>query len=167
MFRVARYLPPFLLPGVFAIGWLRFPDLLQMDSLKLMSSILTLAWALELLLYRKAWDMTGMAGLSSREQDRLAVKVREVRRRLWITGAGCLVCVAVVWLITAMDERLSLLSAIVIGLLAGLSLSSLALIAMWFDETSAFMDQIRLKEANAKKRAEYAKTMAGLAKDPK
>ncbi|TDU28448.1 hypothetical protein DFR24_2818 [Panacagrimonas perspica] len=66
-----------------------------------------------------------------------------------------------------MDERLSLLSAIVIGLLAGLSLSSLALIAMWFDETSAFMDQIRLKEANAKKRAEYAKTMAGLAKDPK
>lgn len=124
--------------------------------MKFLGGIFLVVWGLAFHFLRKCAELSGLPGLSGREQERLVWKLRDIRRRVWWIGGVAVLSGFLVWLIGSIPSLgQSRFAPISIGLLLGVGLSHLVVIPGWFNELYAFTDAIRLREER-KRRAEAA-----------
>lgn len=134
-------------PLLFGAVWFAMPEVLAPDTLKWLMGIIVVLWALEFYFFQKLGDVSEVTGLSMRERERLNDRLSFVRGRVWWIGVIEIVCALLIWLMVAMGLPISSpWYAAAAGLLFGVSLSYLALIPGWLNETHRFIDAARAKE---------------------
>jgi len=156
MLRFFRLLVIVVLPCAFYGAWYVAPQLLETESLRWLAGIVAILWTLELLFYKKLEDVGSVQGISTKEHERLLLRLMNLRKRVWWVGGIGLACSLMIWLLTALKlPATSPLYASFVGLLLGFSLSYLILIPSWLSESQAFIDETKRQEAIRKKRAEF------------
>lgn len=162
MFKVLRLLTLLITPLVFWGAWYVVPDLLDAQGLRWLSGIVTILWGLEFYFFQRLGGVSAVDGLSSKEHERLVLRLASIRRRVWWIGGIGLACALLIWLMAAMQlPASSPIYAALVGILFGISLSYLILIPGWVNESQGFVDEVRRQDVIAKKRAENSKTLRG------
>ena len=162
MYTLLRLIALVLPTLLFWAAWYVLPALVEPASLRWFSGIVTVLWALEFYFYQRLSGLSTLPGLSSRERDRLHLRLSEIRSRVWRVGAVGLVCSAALWVLAAMNlPATSSLFAALAGFLVGVSLSYLAVIPRWLDELQRFQDEVQQQHMVEQKRAEVLKTFNG------
>lgn len=155
MLRFFRLLIIVLLPIAFCGAWYVAPQLLEAESLRWLSGVVAILWALELGFYKKLEDVGSVQGISTKEHELLLLRLLSLRKRVWWVGGVGLACSLVIWLLTALKlPGTSPLYASMVGGLLGISLSYLILIPSWLNESQAFIDETKRQDAIRRKRAD-------------
>lgn len=130
------------------------PDLVSATNMRYLGGVFLVVWGLTFHFFRKSAELSSLAGLSGREQERLVWLLARIRERIWWIGGIGLVSGCLVWFIGSVPEYSKTeIAPISIGILVGIGLSYLLILPGWFNELHAFMDTVRLRE-DKKKRAE-------------
>ena len=142
----------------FWLAWYGLPELLTSESVRWLSAIFTVLWALELLFFRRLNEASSVTGLSTREHERLVLRLAEIRKRIWWIGLVVMASAIVNWLLAALGlPSSSATYAAMVGALFGISLSYLVLIPYWFSEVQSFIDSARLQAETLKRREDALK----------
>ena len=91
MYTLLRLIALVLPTLLFWAAWYVLPALVEPASLRWFSGIVTVLWALEFYFYQRLSGLSTLPGLSSRERDRLHLRLSEIRSRVWRVGAMGLV----------------------------------------------------------------------------
>lgn len=151
-----------LCPLLFGAAWYLLPALLASEAVRWLSAVFTAVWGLELLFFRRLSEVSAVSGLSTREHERLAMRLAAIRKRVWWIGAIGLACSALNWLLAMLElPASSPLYAAAVGMLFGISVSYLVLVPAWFNESQAFIDKVRLQAETEKRRQEVLKGLKG------
>ncbi len=143
-------------PFLLWLGWSTSPDLISSGNMRYLGGIFIGVWGFAFHFLRKSAELSGLPGLSGREQERLIWQLAEIRRRVWWIGGIAIVSGFLVWLIGSMPTLAELpIAPLSIGLLVGIGVSYVIVIPRWFNEIYAFADVIRLRE-DKKRRTESA-----------
>lgn len=146
----------------FWAAWYGMPELLTPESVKWLSAIFTVLWGLELLFFRRLNEVSNVSGLSTREHERLVIRLEKIRRRIWWIGCIGMASALLNWFLAALGlPSSSAAYAAMAGALFGISLSYLVLIPFWFSETQQFIDAARLQAETQKRRDEAVKNITG------
>lgn len=160
MLKALRLLTLFVTPLVFWGVWHVAPDVLDAQGLRWLSSIVPALWGLEFYFFRRLDAVSSVDGLSSREHERLVLRLAEIRRRVWWIGGIGFFCALMIWILAALQLPTSSPTyAAAVGVLFGISLSYLILIPVWFNESQSFLDEVRRQDALTKKRADIVKDL--------
>ncbi len=160
MLKVLRLLTLLVTPLVFWGAWYVVPGILDAQGLRWLSGIVTVLWGLEFYFFQRLGAVSSIDGLSSKEHERLVLRLAAIRRRVWWIGGVGLACALTIWLLAALQlPTSSPLYAGAVGVLFGISLSYLILIPGWVNESQNFIDEVRRQDVLAKKRAEAAKSL--------
>jgi hypothetical protein len=125
-----------------------------------LSGLVTILWALEFHFFRKLGDVSAIQGITSKEHERLVVKLVALRKRIWWVGGIGLICSISIWILAALSLPVtSPIYASMVGVLVGISFSYLILIPGWFNESQNFIDEARRQEAMKKKLADTTKLL--------
>jgi len=163
-----RLLAIFATPLVFWAAWYVVPDLLAANGLRWLSGLVTVLWGLEFYFFQRLSAVSSVDGLSSKEHERLVLRLAAIRRRVWWIGGIGLACALCIWALVEMKLPMSSpLYAAAVGVLFGISISYLILIPAWVNESQHFIDEVRRQDVLAKRRAEASKTLADLKKSNK
>ena len=92
MYTLLRLIALVLPTLLFWAAWYVLPALVEPASLRWFSGIVTVLWALEFYFYQRLSGLSTLPGLSSRERDRLHLRLSEIRSRVarGCDGAGLL-----------------------------------------------------------------------------
>lgn len=160
MLKAFRILLLLFTPLVFWGAWYVVPEMLNGQGLRWFSGLVTILWGLELLFYQRLGDVSKVDGLSSREHERLVMRLAAIRRRVWWIGGVGLFSALTIWLLAMLQlPATSPFFAAAVGVLFGISLSYLVLIPAWFNESQNFIDEVRRQDVLSKKRAESVKEL--------
>lgn len=160
MLKALRLLTLLITPLVFWGAWYVVPNILDAQGLRWLSGIVTVLWALEFYFFQRLSVVSSVDGLSSKEHERLVLRLASIRRRVWWIGGIGLACALLMWLMAAMQlPASSPIYAALAGVLFGISLSYLILVPVWVNESQGFIDEVRRQDVLAKKRAETLKTL--------
>lgn len=160
MLKALRLLTLLLTPVAFWAAWYIVPGVLDAQGLRWLSGIVTVLWGLEFYFFQRLGAASSVSGLSSKEFERLVLRLAAIRRRVWWIGGIGLICALTIWLLTALQLPLSSpLYAAAVGVLFGICLSYLILIPGWVNESQKFIDEARRQEAMAQRRAKMAKDL--------
>lgn len=160
MLKVLRLLTLLVTPLVFWGAWYVVPDVLDAQGLRWLSGVVTVLWGLEFYFFQRLGAVSSVDGLSSREHERLVLRLASIRRRVWWIGGIGLACALIIWLLAALQlPTSSPLYAAAVGVLFGISLSYLILIPGWVNESQNFIDEVRRQDVLAKRRADTAKNL--------
>lgn len=160
MLKLARLIVLIATPIFFWGAWYYAPSLLEADGLRWLSGVVTILWALEFYFFRKLGDVSAVQGISTREHERLVLRLASIRKRVWWIGGIGLICALTMWVMSALKLPLSSpIYAGLVGVLFGISLSYLILIPGWFNESQEFIDEARRRDAQIKKQAEITKAI--------
>lgn len=163
MLKLVRLLALLLTPVLFWGAWYVAPSILEGQSLRWLAGLVSVLWALEFYFFQRLGAVSGVEGLSSREHEKLLLRLRAVRKRVWWIGGIGLASALVIWLMASLNlPTSSPLYAGAVGFLLGISLSYLILIPGWLNESHDFVDEVKRQDTLAKKRAETSKVL-----DPK
>jgi hypothetical protein len=158
MLIAARILLLCATPLLFWAAWYVSPSVLDAEGLKWLSGLVTALWALEFYFFRKLGEVSAVQGISSKEHERLLIKLASFRRRIWWIGGVGLLCSIVIWVLAASKlPTSSPIYAGFVGMLVGISLSYLILIPGWLNESQSFIDKVRQQEAQKKKQLDIVK----------
>ena len=136
------------------------PGLLDPEGVRWMSGLFVILWALELVFFNKITALQ-IDGLSSKEHERLVLRMAAIRRRVWWIGGIALTCAILLWVMSSIHlPQSSPFYAAMVGVLFGICLSYLLLIPFWMNESQSFIDTVKKNDSIAKKRAEAAKNLA-------
>lgn len=161
MMKFLRLLALFFTPLLFFGAWYVMPSLLNPEGLRWMSGIVTVLWGLEFYFFQKLAAVTSVDALSTKEHERLLLRLASLRNRVWWVGGIGLLCAIAMWLLAASGLSLtSPIYAAMAGVLFGISLSYLILIPGWIGESHSFMDKLKFRESQEKKRQEALKSLA-------
>lgn len=145
-------------PMFFWAAWYIAPALLEAEGLKWLSGLVTLLWGLEFYFFRRLSEVSNVQGITTKEHERLVLRLARLRKRVWWIGGIGFVCSSLIWLLAALKlPATSPFYASLVGILVGISISYLILIPGWLNETQEFIDKTRQIEAIKKKQAEIAK----------
>lgn len=162
MFKFLRLLTLLLTALVFWGAWYVMPSLLSGESLRWLAGLVSILWALEFYLFQRLGVLSGVEGLSSKEHERLVLRMASIRRRIWWIGGVGLASAIVIWVLASLDlPTTSPIYAGAAGFLVGISLSYLILIPGWLNESQDFMDEVKRQDTLKKKRVETAKKLQG------
>lgn len=161
MLTIIRVTIVLAMPALLWLGWSIDPDLIGGANMRYLAAVFLALWGVAFHFLHKSADLSGLPGLSGREQERIVWKLTEIRRRVWFIGVFVVVSTFLVWFFGSVPVLSSSIAGpLVIGLLVGLGISYLLAIPGWFSELYAFSDAIRLRE-DKKKRAEAALKQIG------
>lgn len=154
MLKAIRVLLLVVTPLVFLAVWHLKPALLEPSGLRFLSGIVSVLWALEVFVLQRLAAAGDVQGLSSREHERLTLRLASIRRRVWWVGGVGLASSLLLWLMAALDLAASSpLYAFMAGLLFGVTLSYLILVPVWHNETQHFIDEMkRRRELESRRR---------------
>lgn len=160
MLKAIRLVVLVVTPLIFCAAWYLAPSLLSADALRWLSSLVAVLWALEFYFFRKLGEVSAVQGITSKEHERLVIKLSLLRKRIWWVGGIGLICSVIIWVLAALSlPATSPIYASMVGVLVGISLSYLILLPGWFNESQEFIDEARRQEASKKKLADIAKLL--------
>ena len=143
------FLAPLLLTGASVV----FPPLLSSESLRWMSGIVSVLWALEMYFLRHLESVSGVDGLTAKERERLTLRLESVRRRIWSVGIMCLFCSVVLLVISSSGWSPQPMWAVLcVGCLVGVCVYYLSVIPVWYAEAQSFIDKARARVSQNKER---------------
>ncbi|MFZ4537826.1 MAG: hypothetical protein ACOYNV_16105 [Propionivibrio sp.] len=149
------------MPLLFFAAWHVMPAVLDSDGLRWLSGIVTILWALEFYFFQRLTAVSMVDGLSSKEHERLILRLASLRKRVWWVGGIGLSCALLIWLLASSGLPLSSpVYAAMAGILFGVSLSYLILIPGWIGESQHFVDRVKYRDSMAKKRDDAVKAMS-------
>ena len=145
-----------VMPALLWLGWSMSPELISASNMRYLGGVFVVVWGMAFYFLRKIADLSGLTGLSGREQERLVWLLADIRRRIWWIGSIGLIAGCLVWFVGSVpDYSRTAMAPVSIGLLVGIGLSYLVILPGWFNELHAFTDSVRLRE-DKKRRAEAA-----------
>jgi len=157
--KAARLIAIVVIALLFWCAWYVVPDLLATDKLRWLSGVVTVLWALEFYVLQRLSAVSAVEGLTSKEHERLVLRLASIRRRVWLISVMCLVCAVTTWLLAELRLPMSSpLYAAMMGLLLGISVSYLILVPGWVNESQAFIDEARRQDVLVKRRQETVKS---------
>jgi len=166
MLKFIRLLVLVITPLVFCAAWYLAPTLLSADALRWLSGLVTLLWAMEFYFFRKLGEVSAVQGITSKEHERLIIKLSMLRKRIWWIGGIGLICSIIIWVLATLSlPATSPIYASMVGILVGISLSYLILLPGWFNESQEFIDEVRRQEALKKKLADITKVLDSASKE--
>lgn len=143
-----------IMPALLWLGWTLSPDIISANNMRYLSAIFLTVWGIAFHFLRKSSDLSSLPGLSGREQERIILRLAEIRKRIWWISGIVLIASILVWIIGFMPAvAKSDFAPLSIGLLVGIGASYLIVIPGWFNELYDFTDAIRMRE-DKKRRAE-------------
>lgn len=160
MLKALRLLTLFITPAFFWGAWYVLPGILTTENLRWLSGVVTILWGFEFYFFQRLSQVSSVDGLSSREHERLVLKLASIRRRVWWIGGIGLMSSICIWLLAAVGLPMdSPIYASLVGVLLGISLSYLILIPGWLNESQHFIDDARKRDVFAKRREESVKNL--------
>lgn len=160
MLKIFRLLILLVTPLLFWGAWYVVPGLLDTTGLRWLSGVVTVLWGLEFYFLQRLSSVSAVDGLTSKEHQRLVLRLATIRRRVWWIGGVALACSLLIWVLTALQLPLSSpIYAALVGVLFGISLSYLILIPIWVNESQSFIDKVQEQSAASKKRSELIKNL--------
>ena len=160
MLKALRILVLVVTPLIFCAAWYLAPTLLSAEALRWLSGLVAVLWALEFYFFRKLGDVSAVQGITSKEHERLVIKLSLLRKRIWWVGGIGLICSVIIWVLATLSlPATSPIYASMVGVLVGISLSYLILLPGWFNESQEFIDEARRQEASKKKLADITKLL--------
>lgn len=161
MLKLLRLAVIVLSAAFFAGTWYVAQSLLEPFWLRWFSGIVTVLWALQIQVWMRLGAVADVRGLSSREHERLNLRLRTLRMRIWWVGAVGLASSVLMWVMAAMNLATQApLYASFFGLLFGVSLSHLVLVPVWMNEAQAFIDEMKRRDELAKQRQQMLQAMS-------
>ncbi|MEL7658547.1 MAG: hypothetical protein AAGU75_21870 [Bacillota bacterium] len=134
--------------------------MLAKQNLLSLSGVLSLVWTLQLAFLGKLNFDANIGVLTSREKDRLKLRLRSLRTHIWQRCAVCLFCFVAMWVITAYElPKNDMRFSAAAGFLIGVGLFYLIGTVLIYMESADFIDKIKHRESIEKKRAEVVKSM--------
>ncbi|OIQ84246.1 hypothetical protein GALL_339370 [mine drainage metagenome] len=160
MLKAIRLIVLVITPLIFCAAWYIAPSLLGAEALRFLSGLVVILWGLEFYFFRKLGEVSAVQGITSREHERLVIKLSLLRKRIWWVGGIGLICSVIIWMLATLGlPATSPIYASMVGVLVGISLSYLILLPGWFNESQEFIDEVRRLEASKKKLADIAKLL--------
>lgn len=160
MLKIIRLAILVITPIIFYGVWFVVPVLMQPDTTKWLLGIIVPLWGLELYFFQQLGDVSTVKGLSSKERQRLKLRLDYIRRRVWWVGGIATLCSLAIWIMIVMGLTAdSPIYAAFTGFLFGVTISYLVLIPGWFGEIHGLIDDARNRDDLSKRREEELKNI--------
>lgn len=134
-------------PALTFLGWLAAPDVF-FSNIRVFFAVFGVCWGVAFYFLRKTAELTALPGLSVREREKLTLAMIDIRTRArWIAAVTVVLPLLILYVMTGASTFAPWVAPILIGTLVGVGLSYLIVLFGWLNETYAFSDRIKLREA--------------------